>query len=158
MNEQEFIKNFTTVESWVNSMRPHWVHLNGEVHNDKDFWHQCMHTVKADVWTAWCHLYGELNQSYPDAFRKHSYIYEDTVAIATRVDKGEAITKPYNKTGYNKAPFRAAMAIKDIIAVITERPFITHEEPKPAKKAKPTKQELLDQIAKMNQMVEDLFE
>jgi hypothetical protein len=158
MNEQEFIKNFTQVENWVNTMRPHWAHLKGDVHNDKDFWAHCIHSIKADVWTAWCHLYGELNQSHPGYFRKHSYIYEDTVTIATRIDKGEAITKPYNKTGYNKPAFRAAMAIKDIIAEITERPFITVETPQPQKKAKPTPQEVQAQFDKAQAMLKELFE
>jgi len=158
MNELQFINNFTKVENWVNSMRPHWAHLNGDVHNDKDFWAHCIHAVKPEVWSAWCQLYGELNQSHPEFFRKHTHIYEDTVTVATRIDKGEAITKPYNKTGYNKPAFRGAMAIKDIVAEITNRPFITHNAPQPAKKVKPTKIELQAQVAKLNQMIEDLFE
>lgn len=158
IQQHEFVRDFSLVENWVNSMRPHWVYLKGDVYNDKDFWGQCIHAVKPEVWTAWCQIYGQLNQSHPNYFRKHSYIYEDTVTIATRLDKGEAMTKPYNKTGYNKPIFRAAMAIKDIIAEITERPFITHEQPVVEKRAKPTKAEVLEQIAKVQQMVEDLFE
>jgi len=158
-NQEQFVKNFDLVETWVNSMRPHWVYLSGDVHNDKDFWAQCIHSVKPEVWTAWCHLYGELNQSHPEYFRKHSYIYEDTVVIATRLDKGEPMTKPYNKTGYNKSVFRGSMAIKDIIAEITERPFITTKtEIVTKKKIKPTQAEVLAQLAKVEQMVKDLFE
>jgi len=156
--QQNFMSDFAQVDAWVNSMRPHWVYLKGDVHNDKDFWNMCIHSVKPAVWTAWCQVYGELNQSHPEYFRKHSYIYEDTVAIATRLDKGEPMSKPYNKTGYKKTIFRAAMAIKDIIAEITERPFITHEQPVVEKRAKPTKAEVLEQLAKVQQMVEDLFE
>jgi hypothetical protein len=138
-------------------MRPHWAHLNGDVHNDKDFWNMCIHSVKPEVWTAWCQLYGELNQSHTAYFRKHSYIYEDTVVMATRLDKGEAMTKPYNKTGYNKPIFRGAMAIKDIIAEIAERPFtVKVEEPK--KKVKPTPQEVMAQLEKANAMMRELFD
>lgn len=159
MNEQEFIKNFGLVQDWVNSMRPHWKHLNGNVHNDSDFWAQCIHSVKPEVWTAWCQLYGDLNSSATGAFRRHSHIYEDTVEIATRLDKGQAITKPYNKTGYNKPIFRASMAIKDIIAEITERPFETKQvEIVTKKKTKPTKEQVLVEFAKMQAMIEDLFE
>lgn len=158
LSQQEFLRDINLVEAWVNSMRPHWKYLDGDVHNDKEFWAQCIHSVKPEVWTAWCNIYGELNQSHPQYFRRHSYIYEDTVVIATRLDKGEPMTKPYNKTGYNKPIFRASMAIKDIVAEITERPFATKSEEPIKKKLKPTQQEMLAKIAEMEAMVKDLFE
>lgn len=158
MTEQEFIKNYALVEDWVNTMRPHWRHLKGDVYNDKDFWAQCIHSVKPEVWSAWCELYGELNQTHPQYFRKHTYIYEDTVIIATRLDKGQAISKPYNKTGYNKSVFRGSMAIKDIIAEISERPFVVKQQETVAKKTKPTQAEVMAEFAKMQTMIEDLFD
>lgn len=159
MNEQEFIKNFDLVNNWVNTMRPHWQHLQGNVHDDKDFWRECIHSVRPEVWTAWCHIYGELNQSHPQYFRKHSYIYEDTVVVATRLDKGEPMTKPYNKTGYNKPIFRGSMAIKDIIAEITERPFATQAQAQPIKKkTKPTQAEAHAQWLKARAMMDELFD
>lgn len=158
MNQEEFIKDFTLVDDWVNSMRPHWVYLNGDVHNDKEFWSQCIHSVKPAVWMAWCNIYGELNQSHPEYFRKHTYIYEDTVTIATRLEQGQAISKPYNKTGYNKAVFRAAMAVKDIIAEITERAFTTKAVEPTTKKAKPTYAEILAHYEQGQAMLRELFE
>ena len=157
MNEQEFIKNFDLVQTWVNTMRPHWRHLNGNVHNDKDFWHMCIHSVKPQVWTAWCQIYGDLKQTDLTAFNRHTYIYEDTVVMATRLDKGEPMTKPYNKTGYNKQIFRAAMAIKDIMADLTEQPFEVAAPPV-TKRTKPTKAEVMAQWAKTQAMIEELFE
>jgi hypothetical protein len=159
MTEQEFVKNYDLVNNWVNTMRPHWRHLNGDVFNDKDFWAQCIHSVGPDVWTAWCELYGELRQSQMDVFRRHTYVYEDTVVIATRLDKGEPMTKPYNKTGYNKPIFRGAMAIKDIIAEISDNPFTTTQNVvKTTKRVKPTKEEVLAQWAKTDAMLRDLFD
>lgn len=158
MNEQEFIKNWDLVEHWVNTMRPHWAHLSGDVHNDKDFWVQCIHNVKPEVWRAWCELYGTLNSSHPEYFRKHTHIYEDTVAMATRLDQGQAMTKPYNKTGYNKPPFRGSMAIKDIVAEITERPFATKAAPEPVKKKRPTPAEVMAQFERTQAMMRELFE
>jgi hypothetical protein len=156
MNEQEFIKDFEAVNAWVNTMRPHWAHLNGDVHNDKEFWHQCIHTVKPDTFIAWCKIYNTLSTSQAQYFRKHSHIYEDTITIAGRIDDGKALTKPYDKTGYNKPVFRAAMAIKDIIAEVTERPFATKVEP--PKPKKPTKQEVLEQWTKTKGMIDSLFD
>lgn len=158
MTEQEFIKNFNLVENWVNSMRPHWTHLKGDVHNDKDFWNLCIHSVKADVWTAWCEIYGDLNQSQPHLFKRHSYIYEDSVIINTRLDQGQPMSKPYNKTGYNKSVFRAAMAIKDIVADVTERPFLTSAALPVVKRVKPTAAEVQLQWAKTKAMMDQLFE
>lgn len=157
MNQQEFIKDFATLEQWINSMRPHWAYLNGDVFNDKDFWSQCIHSVKPETWIAWCNIYGELNQSHPEYFRKHSYIYEDTVTVATRIDKGQAISKPYNKTGYNKPAFRAAMAIKDIVAEITERPFATTVNEPVKKKSKPTVADILAHYEQGQAMLKELF-
>jgi hypothetical protein len=158
MTEQEFVKNYDLVNTWVNTMRPHWRHLKGDVFNDKAFWSQCIHSVKPCVWSAWCELYGELKQSQQDVFRRHSYVYEDTVVIATRLDKGEPMTKPYNKTGYNKPIFRGAMAIKDIMADISDNPFTTAVVAPPKKKVKPTKEEVMTQWAKTDAMLRDLFD
>jgi len=158
MTEQEFVKNYDLVNNWVNTMRPHWRHLNGNVFNDKDFWAQCIHSVKPEVWTAWCELYGDLKQAQPEAFRRHSYVYEDTATIAIRLDKGQPMTKPYNKTGYNKPIFRGAMAIKDIMAEISGNPFTTTQTVvKTAKRVKPTAEEVMAQWAKTDAMMRDLF-
>lgn len=158
MTEQEFTKNFTQVETWVNSMRPHWRYLNGDVFNDKDFWQQCIHSVPAGTWQAWCEIYGDLREGAPSVFARHTYIYEDSVVLNTRLDKGQAISKPYNKTGYNKPIFRAAMAIKDIIADITDRPFETKAPEIVTKKTRPTQEQVLAEFAKLQVMVEDLFD
>lgn len=158
MNEQEFIKNFTSVENWINSMRPHWIRMAGDVHNDKKFWNECIHSVPPTVWTAWCEIYNDLVDSQPDSFKRHSHVYEDTVTIARRIDAGEAVSKPYNKTGYNKPAFRGAMAIKDIIADITGKPFATTETQPTPVKTKPSKAEVMEQWAKTQAMIESLFE
>jgi len=158
VTEQEFVKNFDLVNNWVNTMRPHWRHLSGDVHNDKEFWAQCIHSVKPEVWQAWCELYGELNQSHSQYFRKHSHIYEDTVVLATRLDMGEPMTKPYNKTGYNKPIFRGAMAIKDIMAEISERPFEIKPAESVTKKVKPSKEQVLAKFDDLRKTIEELFE
>lgn len=157
MTEQEFTKNWTCVEAWVNSMRPHWRYLNGDVFNDKDFWQQCIHSVPAGTWTAWCEIYGDLREGAPGAFARHTHIYEDSVVLNTRIDQGQAISKPYNKTGYNKPVFRAAMAIKDIVADITDRPFLTKQAEIATKRVKPTQEEVLAHFAKSHEMLKELF-
>ena len=157
MNEQEFVKQFDLVNNWVNTMRPHWRHLNGDVHNDKDFWVQCIHTVKPEVWSAWVSIFHTLEESCPTAFAGHSYIGDDTEAIYVRTCGTKRMTIPYNKTGYNKPVFRAAMAIKDIIAEITERPFETLPVAIVTKK-RPSKDEVMAEFERLQSMVNDLFE
>jgi hypothetical protein len=158
MTEQEFIKRYDQVNAWVNTMRPHWRHLNGNVFNDKDFWQQCIHSVPPQTWQAWCEIYNDLRAGAPSAFARHTYIHEDTVEVAKRIDLDKAITKPYDKTGRNKPMFRAAMAIKDIIADISERPFETKEQQPAAKRTRPTQEQVLAEFAKLQVMVEDLFD
>ena len=157
MTEQDFNRDFGLVDNWVNSMRPHWTHLDGNVFNDKDFWAQCIHSVKPEVWNAWTNLFHTLEESMPGAFARHTYIGDDTEEIHVRLCGNKRMTIPYNKTGYNKPIFRAAMAIKDIIAEITEHPFITKAPVVVAKKVKPTKEEVLAQWAKTDAMLRDLF-
>lgn len=154
----ELLTNFTKVEQWVNSMRPHWKHLDGDVFNDTTFWNMCIHSVKPETWTAWCNVYNELDQFNPEYFARYTYIYEDTVVIASRLSKGEAMTKPFNKTGYNKPVFRATMAIKDIIAEITERPFETKAIKVTQTKQKLTAEEKLAKCEHLYQQMKELFE
>jgi hypothetical protein len=158
MTEQEFTKRYDQVNTWVNTMRPHWRHLNGNVHNDTDFWDQCIHSVPASTWTAWCEIYGDLKAGAPQSFDRHTHIYEDTVEVAKRIDLGKAITKPYDKTGRNKIVFRATMAIKDIIADISDCPFETKAAQIITKKAKPSQAEIQAQFNKMQSMLNDLFD
>jgi hypothetical protein len=80
------------------------------------------------------------------------------VEVAKRIDLDKAITKPYDKTGRNKPMFRAAMAIKDIIAEISERPFETKAEQSATKRTRPTQEQVLAEFAKLQEMVEDLFD
>jgi len=159
MNQDEFVKQFDLVNAWVNTMRPHWRHLNGDVHNDKDFWQQCIHGVKPDVWSAWVSIFHTLEESCPTAFAGHSYIGDDTEAIYVRTCGNKRMTIPYNKTGYNKPIFRAAMAIKDIMADITERPFETQPVwTKERVKTKPTKDQVMAEFERLQVMVKDLFD
>ena len=158
MNEQDFNRDFGLVDHWVNTMRPHWTHLDGNVHNDKDFWQQCIHSVRPEVWHAWTRIFHTLEESFPTAFATHTYIADDTETIHVRNCGNKRMTIPYNKTGYNKPIFRAAMAIKDIIAEITERPFTVKTPQIVTKKAKPTQAEVMAEFAKLQVMIQDLFE
>lgn len=158
MNEQEFTKNFDLVDSWVNTMRPHWAYLNGDVFNDKDFWQQCIHSVRPEVWAAWTKIFHTLEESFPSAFATHTYIGDDTEEIHVRSCGNKRMTIPYNKTGYNKPIFRGAMAIKDIIAEITERPFTTKQVEIVTKKQKPTVAEVLAHYEKSHAMMRELFD
>lgn len=156
MTEQEFTQHWTQVESWVNSMRPHWRRCSGDVNNDKEFWRECLHQVRPDVWHSWCELYTLLEETYPQHWSTHTHVFEDTQEVARRLDLGKNITIPYNKTGHNKAPFRCAMAIKDIVAKITDQPFSV--EPVRPAAARPTKQELLAEFDQLRAKIEALYD
>lgn len=154
MEEHVFKQHWSRLEAWVNSMRPHWARCSGDVNNDQEFWRECLHQVKGDVWLSWCELYNTLEDTYPKAWITHSHILEDTQEMARRLDRGKPMTIPFNKTGYNKAPFRAAMAIKDIMATITDRPFDLHTKVK----TKPTRAEVIAQIDALRERVQELFD
>lgn len=158
MNKQDFNKDFGLVDDWVNTMRPHWRHLDGDVFNDKDFWQQCIHSVRPEVWCAWTSIFHTLEESFPTAFATHTYIGDDTEIIYNRTCGDKRMTIPYNKTGYNKPIFRAAMAIKDIIAEITERPFAVRTPAIVTKKTRPTQEQVMTEFAKLQVMINDLFE
>jgi len=157
MTEQEFTQAWTHLESWVNSMRPHWRRLKGNVHDDKEFWRECLHQVPPQTWHSWCELYNTLEEAYPQHWRTHTHILEDTQAIAERLDQGKSITIFRNTTGYNKAPFRAAMAIKDIVAKITDEPFST-EPVNLRAHSRPSKQELMAEFDRLRAKVEELYD
>lgn len=144
--------HFQAVQAWTETMRPHWIRCAGDVFNDKDFWHECIHAVKPQTWLDWCELYGKLQDQWPSVLSKYTYVYEDTCELAKRMSQNKRTTIPYNKTGYNKPVFRLAMAIKDIIGDITHTPLGVRA------KTKPSKQEIMDQLEKVEQMVLELFE
>jgi hypothetical protein len=114
--------------------------------------------VRPEVWHAWTRIFHTLEESFPTAFATHTYIADDTETIHVRNCGNKRMTIPYNKTGYNKPIFRAAMAIKDIIAEITERPFTVKTPQIVTKKAKPTQAEVMAEFAKLQVMIQDLFE
>jgi hypothetical protein len=140
--------NQQLVQDWINSMQPHWQRCAGNVHNDSRFWRDCIHSVKPQTWVAWIQISQDLFAQQPDLNHKFPYLGEDTFVIAERLVADQPITKPYNREGYNRPVFRAAMAIKDIYA------------PKPtrAKPTKPSKAEILEDIDRIRARVESLFD
>jgi hypothetical protein len=137
------------IQSWVNTMRPHWIRCQGNIHNDPKFWNECIHS-RDDIWGAVIDFYCEVRGN-PDVDRKHPHLVEDLATIDQRQTRGERITIPYNKQGYNKPVFRATMAIKDVFCELTGEPMQDHlAEPKP-KRRKPKHEEL-------GRMLKDLFE
>jgi aminoglycoside phosphotransferase (APT) family kinase protein len=144
------------IQSWVNTMRPHWIRCQGNIHNDPKFWNECIHS-RDDIWGAVIDFYCEVRGN-PDVDRKHPHLVEDLATIDQRQTRGERITIPYNKQGYNKPVFRATMAIKDVFCELTGQPMQDHlAEPKP-KRRKPTHEEILAKHEELGRMLKDLFE
>ncbi len=145
----------TTINSWVDSMRPHWSRCLGNVHNDTKFWNECIHSLSDKHWHTVIDFYAE--HRTPDVDRKYTYLNEDLFVIAKRLDTGEKITIPFNKTGYNKPVFRATMAIKDIACKISGRPMLD-QEIKPVKKSRPSREEVLAKYEELGRVIDSLFE
>lgn len=144
------------IQGWINTMRPHWIRCQGNIHNDPKFWNECIHS-RDDVWGAVVDFYCTARE-HPDTDHRHPHLNSDLGTIAQRMDAGERITIPYNKTGYNKPVFRATMAIKDIYCRLTDQPMQDHLPEARVKRAKPTRDEVLAQYAKLGQMIDELFE
>lgn len=151
-------EQFDTVENWVNSMRPHWVRCEGNVHNDPKFWRDCIHKTPNETWAAVIEVYYWIATSHTHYDKIHPHLRADLHEVKVRLDNDQRITIPYNREGYNKPVFRSVMAIKDIVADITERPFATTLALPVKKKTKPTKAEVMEQWAKTQTMIESLFE
>jgi len=146
----------THIQDWVNTMRPHWIRCQGNIHNDPKFWNECIHS-RDDIWGSVIDYYCEVRGNvWVD--RKHPHLAGDLAVIDQRQERGERITIPYNKTGHNKAVFRATMAIKDVLCELTGEPMQDHLAQVKPKKVKPTQAEVMAQWAKTQSMIEDLFE
>lgn len=148
-------QDISRVESWIDSMRPHWIRTDGDVHNDSRFWKECIHSVPAETWYAWDRMQFAMSRSHPRILSRYTYLSEDTAEIISRDQDNKHITRPYDKTGYNKPVFRAALAIKDVIAELTERPFQTKQV---TKKVKPSKEQVLAKFDDLRKTIEELFE
>lgn len=144
------------IQDWVNTMRPHWIRCQGNIHNDPKFWGECIHT-RDDIWGPAIDFYCEVRGNH-DVDRKHPYLAQDLAIIDQRQEQGQPITKPYNKEGYNKPVFRATMALKDVLCSITGEPMQDHLAQAKPKKVKPTQAEVMAQLAKTQEMIQSLFD
>ena len=153
-NSQTFIKD------WVNTMRPHWIRCQGNIHNDPKFWKECIHS-RDDIWTEAINFYCEV-RGMTDVDRKHPHLANDLGIIDQRLELGQPITIPYNKTGHNKPVFRATMAIKDVYCSLTGQPMQDHlDAVAPVlkrKQARATQAEVLAHYEQLGVLLKDLFE
>lgn len=150
---QQSSPHLNTVNSWVDSMRPHWTRCTGNVHNDQKFWRECIHDQSRDLWMAVIEFYHDVRDE--EIERRFPYLMEDLWTIAQRLDRNEPVTIPYNKQGHNKPVFRATMAIKDIIGKITGSSLddITRQ-----RRPKPTRKEIMAEFDALKARVDELFE
>jgi hypothetical protein len=151
-NSQDLVKD------WVNTMRPHWIRCQGNIHNDPKFWNECIHS-RDDIWGSVIDFYCDVRgATWID--RKHPHLAGDLATIDQRQETGQRITIPYNKTGHNKVVFRATMAIKDVLCELTGEPMQDHLVwvKETVKKTKPTQAEVMAQWAKTQTMIESLFD
>lgn len=155
------------VIDWIETMRAHWLRCQGNIHGDKMFWQECLHGAPQEAWMAWAHCHDAIMHQDVRFNQKYPYLDQDIWTVIDRLAKGEPITRPWNRAGahvvkaYNRPVFRAAMAIKDIIADITGRPF----ESAPAQGRKPTKASLQQHFDKiqaefevMQAKIDELFD
>ena len=147
---------FQQVKAWIQTMRPHWARCKGNVHNDSKFWLNCIHNTGSNLWISVIEVYHEAKNLDADIDRRYPYLSEDLFAIAQRIDADRMITIPYNKEGYNKPVFRAAMAIKDVVCKITGEPMLD-DEIKPQRK-RPTRDEILADFDKLKAKIEALYD
>lgn len=153
------------VIDWIESWRAHWLRCEGNIHGDKMFWQECLHGAPQTAWMAWAHCHDAIMHQDVRFNQKYPYLDQDIWIVIDRLAKGEPITRPWNRAGahvvkaYNRPVFRAAMAIKDIIADITGQPFATTTGSKPNKI---NMHQSLDKIqAELDQMraqVDELFD
>jgi len=156
--EKEITMTTTTInpaiESWIDTMRPHWLRCAGNIHNDMKFWNECIHDLTPDFWVMIIECYHDLRGETID--RRYSYLNEDLFVIAQRLTKGEPVTIFMNKKGYNKPVFRAVMAMKDIVCNHIGKPMLDQEVQK--KRRRPTHEEILRDYEALGAKLKDLFE
>lgn len=157
----------TKTQAWVATIRPHWARCLGNIHNDSKFWNECIHKVSDDTWQA-------IVDSYKSTIALHNWISsaypkldEDMYELEWRLrdhtdpETGDIhrvhITKPYDKTGYNRPIFRAVMAFKDVVGELVGDPFKDYSKPKSIRRNKPTQAEVMAKYEELGRVLQELY-
>ena len=111
------------VVDWVKIVNYHWTRLEGDLHNDKDFWNDTLHAMDDSDWWDWVDIMPALKAQHPDAFAKYPYAEVSTEYITKKLHKKQPVVKK-NITGKNFDAFRALMNIKDVVNEIAGVPTI----------------------------------
>lgn len=111
------------VVNWVKIVNYHWTRLEGDLHNDKDFWRDTLHAMDDSDWWDWVDIMPALKAQHPQAFAKYPYAEISTEYITKKLHKKQPVVKK-NITGKNFDAFRALMNIKDVVNEIAGVPTI----------------------------------
>ena len=134
MHNKAIEDQITNCVAWVNAVNAHMARLAGTLHDNKEFWQECIHSkTNEDFWDL-VTVYKELKIQEPDAcnaFWRADY-YIDQVERKLHSMGSTPIQQP-GRVSKNKDIFTALMNFKDIINYVNGKPGITYTTKKPKK-------------------------
>lgn len=122
--------DITIITEWSKLIDQHWHRCQGELYNDKTFWHDCIHDMPKEVWWSWVDIEPALKIQHEEIFRRFPKISDDTNYIRQRLMLGKTFNRK-GVPGENTVIFRTVMTIHDIINDIEGTPTKRYVKPQP---------------------------
>lgn len=126
-------EKYQQVTTWVEIINAFWHKHQGVLNNQRDFWDTVMHSMTDQDWQDVYTVSDVLSRQHPEDFRRFPGFGEALADLNKRMMLGKAVIRQYDRQGYNKAPFKVLMSIKDKINELAGTPTQTFEKPQEEK-------------------------
>lgn len=124
MQKYTYEEKLAVINYIVEIVNKHWHRLQGELHDDKQFWEETLHSISNEEWEMWVDIFPAIKAQYPDEVSKFPYCEGSVYEIEKLIHKN-GYSKPIVKKNVphqNKRAFLALMNMKDVINEINGRP------------------------------------
>jgi hypothetical protein len=134
MAKRTYEQKLNNVNTWVKIINHYWHALESNLHNNKEFWDNTLHSMQDEDWWDMIEVYNIVKQTHSDEFYRFPKMHEDMRDIEKKLMLGKAVIRPNQQTA-NKTGFRAWMVLKDVLNNINGTPTVnynTEEKPNSA--------------------------
>lgn len=129
MAQTKYQTDIELISAWSDLVDHHWHRLRGQLHNDKQFWADCLHDIPTDLWWSWVDVYPSLAVQHREFLERFPKLKEDTGWIKAKLMLDKPVTKK-NLSQYNITAFRTLMTIHDLVNEIRGTPTQQYSQSK----------------------------
>lgn len=125
MAKRTYQEKLANINAWVEITNYHWHRLQGELHNDEEFWEHTFGSMSDQDWWDWCDIEPSLRIQYEQEYRRWHKLDQGTQDIKKRLMLGKPLYRKDQKNA-NRDVFRAWMNVKDFVNDINGTPTVDY--------------------------------